>query len=195
MLISTFRPDQLSLCSREDASRLLEHLYSSPNQEFHTRIVRRRNLLSVENPRPTSAGLLLALLCMCHVSASPSSNAHINISTGVSCYMPTATGTSILPNLNHGQFTCLRRKILSQVVQLMRPVLLAEVEPTFDDAITISLLVTIGICEDETYSYFPQWLAFFKFLVRKMNLCIEPDEFDEESKEERRRYDENPAHF
>lgn len=49
--------------SRSEACRLLEHFYESPNQEFHTRLIRRYRLLDRRAPRPTSPPLLLSILC------------------------------------------------------------------------------------------------------------------------------------
>ncbi|PYI23151.1 hypothetical protein BO99DRAFT_224449 [Aspergillus violaceofuscus CBS 115571] len=50
--------------TRYEASRLLEHSYESPNQEFHTRLIRKSRLLDLESPRPTLPTLLLSILCM-----------------------------------------------------------------------------------------------------------------------------------
>jgi hypothetical protein len=49
--------------TRYDACRLLENFYDSPNQEFHTALIRRDRLLNHEVPRPTQPMLLLSILC------------------------------------------------------------------------------------------------------------------------------------
>ena len=101
--------------------------------------------------------------------------------------MPKANNGPVLQGLSHGQFVRLRRKLLSAAIELMRPVFFAEVEPTFDDAVTVSVLTAIGISEDKTHPCFPQWLSHLKFMVRQMELFIELDDLEEEFKEERRR--------
>jgi xylanolytic transcriptional activator XlnR len=100
--------------------------------------------------------------------------------------MPTSDGSPIVPGLT-ADLVSLRRTMFSLSAKLMEPVFLGEVDSTFDDAITVSMLVHIGTSEDETHSHVPQWLAFLKFIVRQLNLNIEPDGFDEESREERHR--------
>lgn len=52
-----------NVLSRKTASLLLDHFYSSPNQEFHTRIIRRCRLLDLRRPRIASPELLLSMLC------------------------------------------------------------------------------------------------------------------------------------
>ncbi|PMD45645.1 hypothetical protein L207DRAFT_258347 [Hyaloscypha variabilis F] len=52
------------LCSIWAASRMLDHLYASPNQEFYSGIIRKSRLLDTQNPRPTSPALLCSMLCM-----------------------------------------------------------------------------------------------------------------------------------
>lgn len=102
--------------------------------------------------------------------------------------MPTASRERILPELNHGQLVCLRRRLFARAIHLMQPILLAEVEPTFDNLVTLSNLVVISISEDENHAFFTQWLTMLKCFVSKNRLCKEMDSLDEEAKEERRRY-------
>jgi hypothetical protein len=101
--------------------------------------------------------------------------------------MPTVTSEPVLPALNYGEHMKMRRSFLSNAVELLQPLFLGKVESTFDDALAVYMLTAIAISEEETHSYLPQWLDFCKFLVKQMNLFIEPNRFDEESKEERRR--------
>ena len=107
------------------------------------------------------------------------------MSTGLSCYMPTGTNERVLPHLNHGQLVCLRRQLFARAVELMQPVFLVEVGPTFDDIVALSNLLAIGISEEETPSSLSQWLAVLKCHVNKMNLFVNQEGFNEEVKEER----------
>lgn len=76
---------------------------------------------------------------------------------------------------------------MSNALKLVEPVFLAQTEPTFDDVVAITLLCFTVTLDDQKHGYLPQWLSFLKFLVKQMNLDVEPEGFDEESKEERRR--------
>jgi hypothetical protein len=171
-------------------SRLLEHFFSSPNQEHGTRIIRRRNLLNLERPRPTSPTLLFAILCK-----STKRNTHSlctamakSFHTGLASYMPRHDGGAVLPMISHGEFISMRRLFLSQTLELIKPVMLGETEPTFDDAIVSVMLGSIGASNDENHLRLRHWTNFSKFIVRKLKLNIEPKGFDEEEKEERRRF-------
>lgn len=90
-------------------------------------------------------------------------------------------------DLNHGELIRLRERSFSSALKLLEPVFLAHAEPTFDDALAVLLLCTIATHDDKKHGYLPQWLSFFKFLAKQMNLDLEPEGFDDESKEERRR--------
>ncbi|RDW89167.1 hypothetical protein BP6252_01199 [Coleophoma cylindrospora] len=157
-----------SLCSLSTASRLLDHFFSSPNQEWHTRLIRKRNLLSFTHPRPTSPALLCSILCM-------------------ACYMPNPDKSPILPEMSNGQFVALRRGFLSRTLRMIQPALLGDVEPSLDDGFTSYFLTSIGPSEDETESNMAQWLLFMKLNAKKLNLNIDVVDANEEEKEERRR--------
>jgi hypothetical protein len=101
--------------------------------------------------------------------------------------MPSQTGDVPLTYLNHGERARLRNSLLAGCLQLLKPVFLAEIEPTFDDAVAVYFLCAIATSDNEKHGYLPQWLSHLKFLVKQLNLNIEPEGFDEESKEERRR--------
>jgi hypothetical protein len=89
--------------------------------------------------------------------------------------------------ISHGEFVSLRRHLLCRTLELLQPVMLAEVEPTFDDAIASFLLTSFGASDDEHHLRLLHWLNFCKFITRKVNLNIEPHGYNEEDKEERRR--------
>jgi hypothetical protein len=89
--------------------------------------------------------------------------------------------------LNHGSLVRLRNTLLSTALTLLKPVFLAEPESPFDDVVSLLQLCHIATSDDEKHGYLPQWLSQFKFLVKQMNFDVEPEGFDEESKEERRR--------
>ncbi|CZR63737.1 uncharacterized protein PAC_13634 [Phialocephala subalpina] len=156
------------ICSPFEASRLLEHFFTSPNQEFHARILRRRNVLDLKLPRATSPALLLSILC-------------------VACYMPTADNSPVLLEVSSGKLITARRTFLSQTLKLLQPVLVGEIDPTFDDAITFFMLSSIGASENDTHLRLPHWLSFMKYSLRKLSLYAEVEGLDEEEKEERRR--------
>ena len=101
--------------------------------------------------------------------------------------MPTGTKQSALPRLNHGQIVHLRRMLVGRAIDLMQFVFLAQAEPTFDDLITLSYLISIGISEDGSQLPFLQWLDVFKFHVRTADIFADVNMLDEEGKEERRR--------
>lgn len=63
-----------------------------------------------------------------------------------------------------------------------------EADPSFDDAITFFVLSSIGASENDNHVKLPHWLSFMKYALRKLNLYVEVDGLDEETKEERRRY-------
>lgn len=69
--------------------------------------------------------------------------------------MPTSDGGPIVPGLT-ADLVSLRRTMFSLSAKLMEPVFLGEVDSTFDDAITVSMLVHTGTSEDETHSHVPQ---------------------------------------
>ncbi|KFZ20702.1 hypothetical protein V502_03051 [Pseudogymnoascus sp. VKM F-4520 (FW-2644)] len=157
-----------SFYSNALGSKLLDHFFSSPNQEFHTRIIRRRNLLDLQNPRRTTPALLLSILCL-------------------SCYMPVPNGKSLPVDLSSAEFVLLRRRFLSVVLQLMKPVFGSSENVTFDDVLTTSMLVHIGTSEDRNETHVPFWLSMLKFMVLQQRLYVESKDLDAESAEERRR--------
>jgi hypothetical protein len=184
-------PSPSPLYSRFVLSRILEHFFSSPNHEHHTQIIRKRNLLDLERPRPTRPALLFSILCRSFQMAVYRSLDFCLITStniGVACYMPKRDCSAILPNISHGEFISLRRHLLSRTLELLQPVMLAEVEPSFDDAVASFMLMAIGASDDENQHRLLHWSNFCKFIIRKLNLNIEPEGYDEEEKEERRRY-------
>jgi len=97
------------------------------------------------------------------------------------------TRSSTYLGMSHGQCIALRRGFLSKTMKLLQPVLLGDIEPTIDDAMTAFMLTSIGPSEDETESYLSQWLAFLKLTVKRLVLNVEPSDLNEEENEERRR--------
>lgn len=102
--------------------------------------------------------------------------------------MPTEEDSPALPSLSRGEFVTIRRTLLAMSLRMMEPVLLGKVEPTLDDAITTFMLVSIGPSENNLGEQLPQWLNFNKFVVKTLNLSVEPECLDDEEREERRRY-------
>lgn len=101
--------------------------------------------------------------------------------------MPTQLGKMPLAHLNHGEKARMKNSLQSGALKLLGPVFLAEIEPSFDDAVAAFLLCSIATSDNEKHGYLPQWLSHLKFMVKQLNLNVEPEGFDEESKEERRR--------
>lgn len=101
--------------------------------------------------------------------------------------MPTSTGDLPLDDLIHGQKVRLRNALQSSALKLLEPVILANTEAEFDDAVAMFFLCSIATSDDDKHGFLPQWLSCLKFMVKQLNLNVEPDGFDEESKEERRR--------
>ena len=107
---------------------------------------------------------------------------------GVSCYMPKSNNTILLPGISRSRLVTFRRMLLSITLKLLQPVLLGDVDPSFDDAITVSTLTGIGSSDNDNHFQLPNWLQVMKHYLKKLNLCAEPVGFDEEEKEERRRF-------
>jgi len=106
------------------------------------------------------------------------------LSTAISCYTPTATTSRIFPEIPLAELITFRRAFFSRAIKEMTPVFQGD-EVSFDDAITVSILIHTGTSEDRTHSHVPQWLSFLKFLVKQFNLQMQPEGFDPEISEER----------
>lgn len=190
----------LRLCSQNaqppfsalTASRLLEHFYQSPNQEFHTRIVRRYRLLHRQEPRKTSTTLLLAILCL-FPSSWLAKHSTYEFPPGLACFMPAAKHQNILSECNRPEIVGIRRRLLTELVKLYHPVTLPHNEPSLDDGITAFMLTMISPSEQSIHSTVPFWVAFLKFIVQKLDLNVETESSDQEEKEERRRYLATPG--
>lgn len=90
--------------------------------------------------------------------------------------------------LHAGELVSLRRSLLKLSVQLVDPVYADLEDLSFDTAVTTYMLVHIATSEDDTSQHVPRWLALLKFIGLQLNLNFEPAGFDEEGKEERRRF-------
>ncbi|KAH8659775.1 hypothetical protein BX600DRAFT_513447 [Xylariales sp. PMI_506] len=102
--------------------------------------------------------------------------------------MPIPTGNVLPLSLNTGERARLRNALQSRALYLLEPVYLAENEPSFDEALATFLLCSIAASDNEKHPYLPHRLAQMKFMVKQLNLNLEPEGFDEESAEERRRF-------
>lgn len=108
-------------------------------------------------------------------------------SLGLASYLPSQKGEPLLPELIQGQLVRLQNSLHQQALLLLKPVFAAEATPSFDDAVALLLLCSIATSNNDNHGYLPHWLALLKFVVKQLNLHMEPEGFDEESKEERRR--------
>jgi hypothetical protein len=102
--------------------------------------------------------------------------------------MPTRNSEAFPLDLNRSEQLTLQRNLLSLTLEMMEPVFLGKRKATWDDMITVTMIVFLAPSGDDTEQHLPRWLAFLKFLVKEMNLNIEPDGSDEEYNEERRRF-------
>lgn len=107
---------------------------------------------------------------------------------GVACYMPKAGATAILPDISHADFISLRRGLLSRTLKLLEPLMLGDVQPSFDDGLTAFMLTSIGPSENDTESRLSHWLSFLSLTIRTLGINAETEGIDEEEKEERRRH-------
>ena len=89
--------------------------------------------------------------------------------------------------ISHGELVTLRRGFLSRTMELLEPVMLGRIRPSFDDAVTAFVLTTIGASEDSKDTHQLHWLSFLFLTVRKLELDTEDESLDEEEKEEHRR--------
>lgn len=101
--------------------------------------------------------------------------------------MPRSDRSSPIPIMSNSQLIALRRGLLAKTIKLLPPILITEVEPSFDDAITSFMLASIGPSEDVTDLHMQEWLTMLKLYVTKLALNVEFEGDDEEEKEERRR--------
>jgi hypothetical protein len=122
---------------------------------------------------------------VCHLIVRLSRFADLS---GVACYMPKEDNSSVLPSVSSSQLVTLRRAFLSHTLKLLQPVMIGEIDPSFDDAITFFILSSIGASENDNHVRLPHWLSFMKYALRKLNLYTEIEGLDEETREERRRY-------
>lgn len=91
--------------------------------------------------------------------------------------------------LSSARFIGLRRHLLSELMNRIEYITNPNAEPTFDSALTTLVVVTIGPTEEAIHSNLPYWLSFFKHVVKKLNLCYEPQDLTRDEREERRRYE------
>lgn len=107
---------------------------------------------------------------------------------GLACYVPSKDDLVSVLGISHGELVTLRRGFISRTMKLLEPVMLGEVKPSFDDAVTAFMLTAIGASEDSTDAHQPHWLSFLFLTVRKLGLDTEDETLDDEEKEEHRRY-------
>lgn len=101
--------------------------------------------------------------------------------------MPTARRCAELLDTTAGGVIGVRRNLLSELIKRFRKIVLHESHLSLDDGITAFLITSIGPNEEAIHSNLPYYLAFLKYVVKRLNLNIEAPELSEEEKEERRR--------
>ncbi|KAF8853852.1 hypothetical protein BDZ45DRAFT_706805 [Acephala macrosclerotiorum] len=103
--------------------------------------------------------------------------------------MPKSDNSAVLPEISSSKLITIRRAFLSQTLKLLQPVMVGELDPTFDDAITFFILTSIGASENDTHLRLPHWLSFMKYALRKLSLYTEVEGLggEEEEEKERRR--------
>lgn len=103
--------------------------------------------------------------------------------------MPTAQRCAELLGTSAGGFIGIRRSLLSELMKGFHKITLPDLPLSFDDGITSFIITSIGPSEEAIHSNLPYYVAFLKYIVKKLNLNIEIPELPEEEKEERRRFD------
>lgn len=89
--------------------------------------------------------------------------------------------------MSAAQLNSLRRQLLSQLMNQAHHITHAEAELTFDKTLTAFIVTAIGPTEETIHSNLLYWLSFFKYAVKKLNLCSEPPGLTVDDREERRR--------
>jgi len=91
--------------------------------------------------------------------------------------------------LSSSQFVSIRRKMLSDLLRRFNRVSLPDTPVSLDDGILALCVGTIGPTEEAVHSHMPYWVAFLKYIVKRLNLHQEVDGAAEEEMEERRRFE------
>jgi xylanolytic transcriptional activator XlnR len=101
--------------------------------------------------------------------------------------MPTARRCTELLETNAAGFVGIRRILLSKLVKRFHKIILPESQLSLDDGITAFLITSIGPSEEAIHSNLPYYLAFLKYVIKRLNLNMDTPELSEETREERRR--------
>jgi hypothetical protein len=101
--------------------------------------------------------------------------------------MPTTYRCAELLETSAAGFIGIRRSLLSKLMTRFHQIILPESRLSIDDGITACLITSIGPSEEAIHSNLPYYVAFLKYVVKRLNLNIEATGLSEEAKEERRR--------
>ena len=103
--------------------------------------------------------------------------------------MPHAQRCAELLETSSSGLVGIRRGLLSELMKRFHNITLPDSPSSLDDGITSYIVTSIGPSEGAIHSSLPYYLAFLKYIVKKLNLNIEISGLPEEEKEERRRLD------
>jgi hypothetical protein len=101
--------------------------------------------------------------------------------------MPPARRCAELLETSAAGLIGIRRNLLSELMKRFHKIILPESRLSLDDGITAFIVTSIGPSEEAIHSNLPCYLAFLKYVVRRLNLNSEVSGLSEETKEERRR--------
>ncbi|EEA26285.1 hypothetical protein PMAA_073610 [Talaromyces marneffei ATCC 18224] len=102
-------------------------------------------------------------------------------------FMPRVDRSPVLPGRSLNEHTALRRNLFAELIRQFHPRTLPDFHHTFDDALTVFVITSIGPSEKSVESSLQYWLTFLKFIVQKLDLHMDVPHLCEDDKEERRR--------